>query len=324
MHVLIAGYGSLHPDALALLDRQTGLDYELMPNPTAELLTQRLPKADGLLVRTAPVPSDALAQAARLRVVSRHGVGYDNVPLAPLNAAGIPLAIIGDVNSGTVAEHTSWLMLTLAKNGLAQDAAVRQGHWSRRDELNSSEIEGKRLLLLGFGKISKGVARRAQAFGMKVTAYDPYISDETMSSAGVESVKDWRTALPESDYISLHLPSTSETKALIGCSEFAAMKPGAFLINTARGDLVDEDAMIDALKQGRLGGAGLDTFNKEPLSSKNPLVDFPNVVLTPHSAALTTECLRRMGLAAVTNLLDGLAGCLDPTLVVNPETLHPA
>lgn len=321
-HVLIAGYGELHPDALAVLDRQDDLTYEQMPQPTPEALRDRLPQADGLLIRTAPVPADALVQATRLRVVSRHGVGYDNIPLAPLNAAGVPLVIFGDVNSGAVAEHALWLMLALAKKGLAQDAAVRQGGWSRRDKLDSSELEGKRLLLLGFGKIAAGVARRALAFGMHVAAHDPYVSEARMVAAGVDVAPDWRSALAEADFISLHLPRTEDTVGIIGRAELAGMKPGAFLINTARGGLIDEGALAEALARGQIGGAGLDTFDEEPLPADSPLVRFDNVVLSPHSAALTRECLRRMGLAAVKNLLDGLAGRFDPSLVVNPETLQ--
>ena len=311
----------MHPDALAILDRQRGLTYEAMPDPTPELLRERLTAADGLLIRTAPVPEDALSDAKRLRIVSRHGVGYDNVPLAPLNAAGIPLAVVGDVNSGAVAEHALWLMLMLAKKGRAQDAAVREGKWESRDRLNAIELEGKILLLMGFGKIAAGVARRARAFGMQVFAYDPYLEPRVMEDHDVKSVSDWRAFLHDADFISLHLPRTEQTEGLIGVTELTAMKDKAFLINTARGGLIDEAALAEALEEGRIGGAGLDTFDKEPLPFESALIHSDRIVLSPHSAALTQECMRRMGIAAVKNLLDGLEGRLDSALVVNSEAI---
>lgn len=318
-HVLLTG--AIHRAGMALLEARADITLESIDNPTEADFAARLPRADALIVRTAVVPPAALEGAGRLRVVSRHGVGYDNVPVDALSRKGIPLALVGNVNAVTVAEHTLFMILALAKQCIPYDRAVREGRWGIRDSFAATELAGKTVLILGFGRIGREVARRAAAFDLEVLAYDPYVDAGTMGSLGATPVADWRAVLGEADFVTLHLPRTPETVGAIGAAELAAMRPTAYLVNAARGGLVDEAALAEALAAGRIAGAGLDTFDSEPPVSGHPLLGLENVILSPHTAGLTEECAARMGTAAAQNALDGIDGRLNPELVVNREVL---
>jgi D-3-phosphoglycerate dehydrogenase len=260
--------------------------------------------------------ADVIAQAPKLSIVSRHGVGYDAVDVAALTARRIPLCIVGDVNSRAVAEHTLMLMLGVARRAAQHDRAVRNGEWAVRNRFETVELDGKTLLLVGFGRIGRRVAELANAFGMTVMAYDPFVKPEAMARHGVRPADDLVKALGAADYVSLHMPG-STAGAVIWEEEIRAMKPGAILINAARGGLVDEIALDAALREGRLGGAGLDVFSAEPPAKDNPLLSNERVLISPHSAGLTAECAARMAISSVQNVLDHFAGKLDPALVVN-------
>jgi D-3-phosphoglycerate dehydrogenase len=313
--------GRIHSAGMALLEARSDVTLESIDNPTEADFVSRLPQADALIVRTAVVPATALEGAGRLRVVSRHGVGYDNVPVDALTSRGIPLTLVGNVNAVTVAEHTLFMILALAKQCIPYDRAVREGGWGIRDSFAAIELAGKALLILGFGRIGREVARRAAAFDMQVLAYDPYVDQDTMRAARVERIEDWRAVLGDVEFVTLHLPRTPETVGAIGAAELAAMRPTAFLVNAARGGLVDEAALAEALRSGSIAGAGLDTFDAEPPPSAHPLLGLGNVILSPHTAGLTGECAARMGIATAQNALDGIDGRLNPDLVVNGEVL---
>jgi len=313
--------GKLHPEALAVLRGRTDLKVVEMEGDTPEEFLAKLPEADALLIRTAPLPREALVNAGRLKVVSRHGVGYDNVPVDALSAMGVPVVVVGGVHSVTVAEHAMFLMLAVAKAALLHDRAVRTGDWAFRNRLDAMELGGRTLLILGFGRIGRALAVRAKAFGMTVTAYDPNVAETAMAEAGVGKVADWRAVLADVDAISLHLPRLPETENMIGAAELAAMKPTAILVNTARGGLIDEAALAEALQAGRIAGAGIDTFDEEPPQSDNPLFACDRAILSPHIAGLTREAMARLGVASAENVLAGLDGRLDPALVVNAAAL---
>jgi D-3-phosphoglycerate dehydrogenase len=315
-HVLVAG--KIHEAGLAVLREAKGFTADLVEEISTESYAPLIGRADALLIRTQPLPAPVIAEAARLRIVSRHGVGYDAVDVGALNARRIPLAIVGDVNSGAVAEQTLMLMLSSAKKTLAYDRAVRDGSWNMRNSFAAVELEGKTLLLVGFGRIGRKVALLARAFGMRILAHDPPVPVAMMEELGVKPARDLGVALEEADFVSLHLPG-SGGRPLIGADELGRMKTGAILINTARGGVVDEQALAAALAEGRLAGAGLDVFAEEPPGAGNPLLSSDRVVLTPHSAGLTEECARRMAVAAMRNIVDFFDGRLDPALVVNRE-----
>ena len=313
-HILVAG--KLHTAGIERLKTAKDMTFTLVEEVSLESYLPHVAGADAVVLRTQPMTAEVITAAPKLQVVSRHGVGYDAVDVQALNARGIPLAIVGDVNSRAVAEHTLMLMLAVARKVAQHDAAIRRGDWNVRNRFDTVELDGKSLLLAGFGRIGRRVAELARAFGMTVTAYDPFVKPEMMAKHGVRPAADLVKALGEADYVSLHMPG-SATGAVIFEEELKAMKPGAILINAARGGLVDETLLDRALRDGKLAGAGLDVLTSEPPAMDHPLLTNERVVLSPHSAGLTAECAARMAVASVQNVLDHFAGRLDPALVVN-------
>jgi D-3-phosphoglycerate dehydrogenase len=316
--VLVAG--KIHQDGLSFLKAAPGFEIDYVEEVSTESYAPLIGDADAVLIRTQPMPAEVIGQARRLRIVSRHGVGYDAIDVAALTRRGLPLAIVGDVNSRAVAEHTMLLILATAKRLLSYDASVRTAHWGYRDSLEASELDGKRLLIVGFGRIGRHVARMASAFGLYVLAFDPFVPPADIRAAGAEPVSDLAEALATADIVTIHTPKTGG-EPLIGAGELARMKPSAIIINTARGGIVDEAALTAALRAGRLAGAGLDVFESEPPAADRELLKAPNAVLTPHSASMTAECASRMAVAAAKNIVDFFAGQLDPSLVVNLPVL---
>ncbi len=317
--------GQIHPDGMAVLKTEPGLEIETISDPGAALPLDLLVGADALLIRYGVLTEQHAAQMPHLKVVSRHGVGCDNLPVDALGARGVPVTIVGPVNAVSVAEQVMAMLMALVKQIAPYDAAVRSGNWAIRDSLGVGELSGRSLMLLGFGRIGREVARRAAAFDMRVMIFDPFVDPETIDGAGYHLVDDWRAALPEVDALSLHLPMTPETRGLIGRQELAQMKPSAILLNAARGGLIDEEALYAALTGPmKDGGAGLDCFAQEPPPVDLPLLTLPNVVLSPHSAALSAEAARRMGIVAAQNILAGLKGALSPDLVFNRDALNEA
>jgi D-3-phosphoglycerate dehydrogenase / 2-oxoglutarate reductase len=312
-NVLVAG--KIHPSGLDLL-RSGGMSIDYVEEVSAASYLPFIDRADAVLIRTQPMPASAIEQASRLSIVSRHGVGYDAVDVEALNRRDIPLAVVGDVNSRPVAEHAMLLLLASAKRLLRYDAAVRTAGLDYRNSLEASELDGKTLLIIGFGRIGRLVAAMARPFGVTSIAFDPFQSAEAVAAAGVEPVRDLATALGQADFVTIHAPKTG-TRPLIGASELALMKPGAIIVNTSRGGIVEEAALAEALHAGTIAGAGLDVFELEPPSPDDALLGEDRIVLTPHSASLTRECAARMSIAAAKNILDFFAGRLDPALVVN-------
>lgn len=314
-HILVAG--KLHPAGVARLKQAgDGVSFTLVDEVSLDSYLPHVGDADAVVLRTQPMTAEVIARAPRLQIVSRHGVGYDAVDVKALNERGIPLCIVGDVNSRAVAEHTLMLMLAVARRTAAHDRAAREGQWNVRNRFETVELDGKTLLLVGFGRIGRRVAELAKAFGMAVIAYDPFVAPDVLARHGVKPAADLLKALGQSDVVSLHMPG-STAGAVIWEEELNAMKPGAILINAARGGLVDEVLLDRALKEGRLFGAGLDVLAVEPPAPDHPLLANDRVVISPHAAGLTAECAARMAVASVQNVLDHFAGKLDRSLVVN-------
>jgi D-3-phosphoglycerate dehydrogenase len=296
---------------------------EVIADPGAAIPREKIEASDALLIRYGVLSAADIMNAARLRVVSRHGVGCDNLPVQELSARGIPVTVVGSVTAGSVAEQTMAMLLCAAKKVVQYDLAVRNGNWSVRDSLSISDLAGKTLLLLGFGRIGREVSRRARAFDMDVLIFDPFVSAEAALAEGVTKVNDWRSVLGRVDVLSIHLPLSPETRNIIDASVLAAMRPTAILLNAARGGLVDETALFEALTTHMsAGAAGLDTFLTEPPPLNAPLLGLSNVVLSPHSAALTEEAAKRMGVVAAQNVIAGLEGRLDPALIFNRKALE--
>ncbi len=308
-NVLVAG--RIHKAGIELLQSAADVTLDLVDEVTHEAYLPFLERADAILIRTQPLQAAEIAAAPGLKVVSRHGVGYDAVDAAALTARGIPLCIVGDVNSRAVAEHTLMLMLAAARRTVTYDQASRNSNWNLRNTFEATELDGKTLLIYGFGRIGRRVAQLADAFGMTILAHDPFVKDPGMVPE--DKLDD---ALAEADFVTLHVPM-SPKGAVIGAREMALMRPSAIIINAARGGLIDEAALDQALRDGRIAAAALDVLSEEPPKPNHPLLSNERVTISPHNAGLTQECAERMAVAAARNILDFFEGKLDHKLVVN-------
>ena len=272
-----------------------------------DALAAALPDVDALIVRSrTQVSAAALTDATRLRVIARAGVGVDNIDVEAATRQGILVLNAPESSTTAAAEHTLALLLALARRIPRAQIALAAGRWTR-EQFIGTELSGKVLGVVGLGKIGSGVARRALAFGMRVIAHDPYVSKERARRLGVE-LGAWDEVLAQSDVLTLHTPLARETAALIGADELAAMKPGALLVNCARGGLVDEEALLAALQAGRIGGAALDVFALEPPPPDYPLLAHPRVVATPHLGASTVEAQRSIAVDIADQVLAALRG----------------
>jgi D-3-phosphoglycerate dehydrogenase len=312
----------VHPEALELLRSHPGVTVEVMADPTPENLAAVLPRTEAVIVRATRIDAAFLAMAPELRIVARHGVGYDAVDVPALTARGIPLTVTPDANAVSVAEHAMALLLSLARRVKEYDGLTRNLDWGPRDSLPTFDLVGRTILVVGFGRIGGRVARLAAAFGMRVLVHDPYVAGNTIKGAGFTPMKTLAAGLAEADAVTVHCPSNAETRGLVGREFVVAMKRGAVLVNTARGTLVDEEALAAGLRSGQVAAAGLDVFQEEPLKESNPLRSLPNVVMTPHSAAATEQSVRRMGLSCADSVLAAFENRLDPDVVINKEVMR--
>jgi D-3-phosphoglycerate dehydrogenase len=290
--------------------------------PTADF-RRMLGEANGVALTFTPVRAEDIAAAPQLRAVARIGVGYDAVDVEALTRRGIPLMTTGTDNSPTVAEYALFMMLWLCKHAAVLDSVPRQGRWPERYQQLSEELLGKTLLIIGFGRIGTRVAKRCLPLDMNVEVYDPYVVAETIRAAGCEPVTDLDAALARADFVSLHCPKTPDTTGMFDAARLSRMKPGARLINTARGGIVDEAALYAALAAGKLAGAGIDVFSPEPPLTDNPLFTLANVITAPHMAGNSRESLDRASLTVARNLLTVLDGGVPSAeYLVNPDALR--
>jgi len=291
--------------------------FEVMLNPKGrplaeEELVEHVRDVVGLIVGIDRITATVLEKAPALRVISKYGVGVDNIDLAAATAKNVVVTITPGSNSVAVAELTIGLMIAAARRLAQADRSVREGKWS---PIVGQEVYGKTLGILGLGKIGKEVAKRAVAFGMKVVAFDSIKDKEFAERHEIEYVE-LESLLTISDFVSVHLPLTPSTRRLIGEAELRKIKSGAILMNTARGGIVDEQALLRALKEGWIAGAALDVYEEEPPTNPE-LLRLSNVVLTPHMGSHTVEAIQRMSLQAVQNLLLALQGKVEPEVVAN-------
>lgn len=306
----------------ALIEARDDLEgVEFQPNlPKAEF-HQLLEDVSGVCLGVTPFSDPELDAAPQLQVVSRIGVGYDAVDVPALTRRKIPLMIGGTANSVSVAEAGVFLTMSLARKGAAMDAMVKEGRWHDRYKDMPVDLYGKTVLIVGFGKIGTRSARRFAAMETNVLIYDPYIYSETIRGSGYEPVEDLDAAVARADFITIHCPKTPSTIGLFDAARIARMKRTAFLVNTARGGIVDEKALYDALKERRIAGAALDVFVEEPTPQDNPLLTLPNFIAAPHVAGVTREAVDRMAVVAVQNIISVLDGKPTRDNVVNKEVL---
>ena len=279
-------------------------------------LAEIIDRYDAIVIRSATkLTADMIGRASHLKVIGRAGVGVDNVDVEAATRRGIIVANAPESTVVSAAEHTVGLLVALARNIPQAHAALKQGRWERK-AYGGIELAGKTLGVLGFGRIGQQVARRAGGLGMRVIAYDPFVSADRFRELGVERVETPGDIYAAAEFLTLHLPLNAETTRSLGAAAFAEMRDGVRLSNAARGELIDEDALIDALKSGKVAGAALDVFSEEPYAG--PLLEFDNVVVTPHLAASTDEAQDRAGVIVAEQVAAALGGGLVTNAVNIP------
>lgn len=313
--VIVTEY--IDPAGLEILARYFDLVY--LPDSKKVKLENVIGEASGIGVRLAPITAELMAAAPHLKVVAKHGVGYDNIDVAAATSRRIVVVTTPKANAVSVAEHILSLMLCLANRICAANADLKAGRFKRREDYVGVELKGKTLGVVGLGRIGSETARKCKSgFGMNVVAYDPLLSAETFELTGYRRADTLGPLLEEADFVVLCVPLTSETTNMIGARELAWMKPSAFLVNTSRGGLIDEAALYTSLSEGRIAGAAMDAFVKEPPGPKNPLLTLDNFIATPHVAGATHEAMRRMATDLAEEIVRVLSG-ERPLYAVNPE-----
>lgn len=283
-----------------------------------EAILEEVGDAFGIVLRSGARITRRIIEAGKnLKIISRTGAGYDNVDVQAATEHGIMVCNLPGINSIPVAEHTIALLLALFKKLPEMDEAVRKDQWKKRSLYLPREVNGKTVGIIGLGKIGRIVMNYCKCLGMSVIAYDPYfknsLENDYLMSSNMEDVFKY------ADVVTVHVPNLPETHGMITEKLLCSMKPGSFFINTSRGEVVDEQALIKVLEEGILAGAGIDVFEKEPVVQDNPLLKFKNVILSPHSAALTNECGIKMTVEAVRQVLDLVEGRIPPYIVNKKE-----
>ena len=306
-----------------MLAARPDMHTEIIASPSEADVRDGMRDAEAVILRKADLRADTINLAGRLRMISRHGVGVDNIDMDAATARRIPVTVVGDASSSSVAEHAMMLMLAAARRlhaaerlARTSDPNIRADFIDRRNHLGMSDLAGKCVLIVGFGRIGRGVAKRCAAFEMSVIVADPFVTTDEY-----RHVADFNDAPADADIVVLCLPAGPHASPLFGTEELARLKYGAILVNVARGSLVDEHALADALRSGRLRNAAVDVWAHMPPALDHPFLQFEDMVLTPHCAPLTDECMARVAAVAVQNVLDYFDGRLDRQSVLNPEVL---
>lgn len=315
---------TMAPGGRALLGERDDIELIEFPNLISAADFEALLKAHapvhGVALGATRFGEAELEAARDMKVVTRIGVGYDAVDVPALSRRKIPLMVAGVANSPSVAEQALFMMLTLAKRANELHALVKDGQWSTRLGKLPYDLFGKTVLIIGFGRIGTRTAKRCLAMEMNVLVYDPYLPAAEIRNAGYEAVADLDATLSRADFVSIHCPKTPETVGMFNAARLKRMKPQAYLVNTARGGIIEEAALYDALTSGKLAGAGLDVFAQEP-PVPNPLFELPNVIVAPHVAGVTWEAVDRMSEQTARNILSALDGAPIQQNVINQDVL---
>ena len=307
----------IHEAGIKLLENNPNYNYEVIENIKLEDIKNKIQNCDGLSIRTAKLPGEIIDLGKKLKVISRHGVGYDNVDLAAIKKNKITLTITATANAVAVAEHVMFMLLNICKRKSMYDDAVKNGKFNDRNKLPKTiELWGKNILIAGFGRIGQALIKRCLGFEMNVFIYDPFINEEKIKSLGGIKVDNLENSLSKIDMISLHLPLTNETKNLIDINLIKKMKKNCIIINAARGGIINEIDLDRALNENLIFGAGLDVFDIEPPKEDNPLLKNDKVFLSPHTAAFTEECMKRMGKETIQNIIDFFDEKLEKSKIV--------
>ena len=311
----------LHEQGLQMLKNRTDIEFNVLMSDDENEILEAAKDVNGITVRTAKISSRIIEAANKLQVVSRHGVGYDSIDLVSLNNKKIPLTIAAHSNMISVAEQAMFFLLALSKNVFYYDDFTRKGDWTNRWDVKAWDLAQKNILVIGFGRIGSNFVKRALAFDMNVYVYDPYVEKEKVKISGAIPVDNISENLQKMDAVTLHCPKNDETTDLFTKKEFNLMKKSSFIINCARGGILNEEDLYEALTNKKIAGAGLDVFDVEPTPSSNPLFTLNNVILSPHIAGVTVESTVRMATETVQNVLDVLDDKINQSVVVNNKEI---
>jgi D-3-phosphoglycerate dehydrogenase / 2-oxoglutarate reductase len=308
---------NIHEQGLKVLDNNKNFDYEVIDDVSENNLLKKIHLYDGLTLRVSKLSNNLLSKANKLKVISRHGVGYDNVDTTFLKQNNITLLITATANATAVAEHVFYLMLNISKNFLNLDNEVRLGNFkSNISEFPTFELNNKEILIAGFGRIGKNLIKKCLGFEMKVKVYDPFVEKKVITDMGGAKIDNFDAALKNIDFLTIHMPLNEQTKNLIDIKKMKQMKKTSVIINTSRGGIVNEFDLDKALNDKIILAAGLDVFNNEPVNLDNPLLKNKRVILTPHTAALTDECKIRMARETASNIINFFDKKIDKNMIV--------
>ena len=307
----------IHDAGIELLKNNSDYEFEIVENVNPEFLKSKIKDCDGISIRTAKLTSDVIEVAEKLKIISRHGVGYDNIDLKSSKQKNLTLAITATANAVAVAEHVMFMLLNISKRKNMYDSTVKEGKFNDRNKLPKTvELWNKNILIAGFGRIGQALIKRCLGFEMKVFVYDPFVSKDIIEKWGGIKVDSMEEACKDMDAISLHIPLNDKTKNIINYDLLQTMKKNCIIINAARGGIVNEFDLNKALDENLIFGAGLDVFETEPPEANNPLLKNDKVFLSPHTAAFTEECMTRMGKETIQNILDFFDEKLEKSKVI--------
>jgi D-3-phosphoglycerate dehydrogenase len=308
----------IHDKGLELLDVHKDFEYEIIDDVSEENLLKKIHLYDAVSLRVSKLSNNLLSKATKLKVISRHGVGYDNVDTSYLKKSNITLLITATANAIAVSEHVFYLMLTISKNFLNLDNEVRIGNFkSNINKFETFELHNKEILIAGFGRIGKNLIKKCLGFDMKVKVFDPFVDEQTIRNMGGEKVDNFDNALKTLDFLSLHMPLNKNTQDLIDLKKMKTMKKTSVIINTARGGIINEADLNQALNEKTILAAGLDVFSNEPINLDNPFLKNKGIIMSPHTAALTNECKIRMGKETAQNIIDFFEKKVNKNMLVN-------
>jgi D-3-phosphoglycerate dehydrogenase len=313
----IAIIEEIHEEGLKLFDNKKNFSYEIIKDTSDKNLINVLPNFDGCSLRVSKLTSKIMSECKNLKIISRHGVGYDNIDLDYIQKNNITLTITATANAAAVSEHVMYMMLVLSKAKLTYDNEVRSGSFKKNiKNIRTFELMGKEILIAGFGRIGKSLIKKCLGFDMRVNVYDPFLDKQTITYLGGTKVDLIEDAVKSADFISIHMPLNDKTKNLINYELIKKMKKNCIIINTARGGIINEIDLNKSLDENLIFGAGLDVFEKEPPESNNLLLKNEKVLMSPHTSALTDECKIRMAKETVKNIIDFFENKLDKSVIV--------
>ena len=302
---------------IEILENHPDYNFEIIDGTNLEEIKKKIIECDGISIRTAKLPAEVIRGAKNLKVISRHGVGYDNIDLEAAKEKNVTISITATANAVAVAEHVMFMLLNISKRKDMYDKTVKSGRFNDRNKLPKTiELWNKNILIMGFGRIGKSLIKRCIGFEMNVYVYDPFVSKEEIESLGGKKIEDLKEGVKKMDALTLHMPLNEKTKNIINYDVLKNMKKNCIIINASRGGIINESDLNKSLNENKIFGAGLDVFDTEPPDNDNPLLKNDKTFLSPHTAAFTEECMVRMGKETIQNIIDFFDKKLEKSKIV--------